>query len=384
MRQWHPAGVVRRDDGRALSGPYRYRRSICTIPDERIPDVQKRTRDTMKRKIGAAMLAGASTFAAAGADAEEQKRFTWEGTLEIGVDAVVKSDTPGADVSDTYLTLDVWGEFALAERVALFWALTAESQTAAVKDRAFEDIGLYVGELGVRFQLEAATVTLGKFHPNFGIAWDVGPGWYGTSIAEDYELSEQIGGSVDLDLGNDATLSFAVFYADDTKLSDSWGFHRGRNTVANGGAGNTGKLNNVALHFEKEFGSTKLTASARLLSASPTDVEDEKGFALGIVQGFDNGMELVGEVAHFTGFGGTTDDADYATLGVNYYVNDWTWSASYSQRDITSTGKDKMFSIGVDKVFKNGWDLGVGIARYDAAGLKDTLVGFSVVIPFGG
>ena len=119
MRQWHPAGVVRRDDGRALSGPYRYRRSICTIPDERIPDVQKRTRDTMKRKIGAAMLAGASTFAAAGADAEEQKRFTWEGTLEIGVDAVVKSDTPGADVSDTYLTLDVWGEFALAERVVL-------------------------------------------------------------------------------------------------------------------------------------------------------------------------------------------------------------------------------------------------------------------------
>lgn len=84
----------------------------------------------------------AATLAAAPAYPQDAKRLSWDGTLELGVDTVVASDTPGSELTDTYLVLDLAAQFALSERASLFAALTAESVIAAVDDRAFEDIGL--------------------------------------------------------------------------------------------------------------------------------------------------------------------------------------------------------------------------------------------------
>lgn len=330
------------------------------------------------------LIATTVALAAGSASADDTKRLNWAGTLEFGVDAVVSSDTPGAALSDTYMTLDLSAEFAISDRVAIFAAITAESVTGAVDDRVFEDIGVYVAELGLRFDLDVALISAGKISPAFGIAWDAAPGFYGTALAEDYELSEAIGISAETAQGAAGSLSLAVFYADETRLSDSFGTRRGRNATANGGAGNTGTLNNVALHWRHAIGETKISASARLLKAGQGDPSDERGLALGVVHGLSNGIELVGEIARFTGFGGTSDDATYATLGASQAIGNWTWAASWARRDVTSTGRDDLVSVGLARTFANGMELGAGIARYDAAGLDDTLAGISLVIPLGG
>ena len=66
------------------------------------------------------------------------------------------------------------------------------------------------------------------------------------------------------------------------------------------------------------FDATTVTLGARHLKAGQGDVKDETGYVAAVSHDFANGLSLLGEVAHFDGFGGTADDADYATLGASY------------------------------------------------------------------
>ena len=316
--------------------------------------------------------------------AQETQRFTWEGTIELGYDSVYDSDVAGAEVSDTYATIDFSAEYRFSDRISAFAAITAESVRPLVQDRTFDDMGAYFSELGLRFHFDPVVISLGKISPAFGTAWDATPGFYGTSVAEDYEMFEAIGTTVDVDLAEAGTLSLAVFYADDTRLSDSFGTRRGRTNVTAGGAGNTGKLNNVALQWSKSFDATTVTLGARHLKAGQGDVKDETGYVAAVSHDFANGVSLLGEVAHFDGFGGTADDADYATLGASYGMGNWTYSASYTRRDVTSVGKTEFYTLGLDYTFKNDITLSSGLALLDESGIKSRSVGVAVIIPLGG
>lgn len=179
---------------------------------------------------------GAFALAVAGTTVQAQDaRFTWEGSVEIGVDSIVSSDDPTAEQTDTYLSADIAFEAALSARIAAFGSLTLESVTDPTASRTFDDLGLYIDELGLRFSFGETALSVGKISPVFGVAWDAASGFYGTSLAEDYELSEMIGATVDTPIGTNGALSFAVFYVDDTALSNSIGTRRGRNSVAAGG-----------------------------------------------------------------------------------------------------------------------------------------------------
>ncbi|MEZ5714919.1 MAG: porin [Paracoccaceae bacterium] len=315
--------------------------------------------------------------------AQDDSGFSYEIELEIGVDSVVRSDVPANELSDVYLSADAAFEFALGDRVSAFLGLTLESVTGATSDRAFEDLGLYVGEIGLSFDLGRTKLSFGKISPAFGTAWDTAPGFYGTSYAEDYELGEMIGAMAEIELGQ-GTLTASVFYADDTVLSDSWGTKRGRNTTAAGGAGNTGKLNNFALQYDVEFGSTSLHAGARHLSRGLGDAKDERGLSLGVAHAVSDNLEVMAEVASFDGFGGTTDDALYGTIGLSLSQGPITYNAAFSRRDITSTGVDNLFSLGVDYELKNGATLTAGYGFADEGGTNSHLLGVAIVIPIGG
>ncbi|MDQ2094083.1 porin [Rhodalgimonas zhirmunskyi] len=332
--------------------------------------------------LGAGLTTAALCFA--GAARAQDSRLSYEIEVEIGVDSVISSDIAGNEMTDTYATANVTLGYNLAPGVDAFLALTHESVLDPTGDRTFEDMGMYVGELGLSFAVGPAEVRVGKIGVPFGIAWDVTPGYYGTALAEDYELSEMIGVSAAVELAQ-GTLTASVFYMDDTGLSRSWGgTDRGRNTVAAGGAGNTGKLNNVALQYDVEFGATSLHAGASYLTRGQGDVADQKGLALGVVHGINDDLELMGEVAHFSGYGGTSDKATYATLGLAYTRGPITYSASLAQRDVTSTGKDRIATLGVDYEFKNGITLTSGYAFIDEAGANSQALGMAVVIPIGG
>lgn len=332
---------------------------------------------------GAASASAILLGCAAGAQAEGDPRFIYEAEIEIGVDSVVSSDDPLGEVTNAFASAEVAIEYAVTDVVSVFAGLTLESITDPTDNRAFEDMGLYISDLGVNLTFDQITLTFGKFGPAFGLAWDAAPGYFGTAFAEDYELSEMIGVGATMALGA-GNLSAAVFYQDDSALSRSWGTDRGRTTVGAGGVGNTGELNNVALQYSLETSNTLYSASASLLSAGLGDVEDQKGLTFGVVHALNDHVALIGEIAGFDGYGGTTDRANYLTLGGAYTQGAYTYAASYTRRDVSNAPVDHLISLGLDYTFQNDITLSSGYAYADEGGIGSHNLGLSVIIPFGG
>ncbi|MEQ8294782.1 MAG: hypothetical protein RIA08_21495 [Roseovarius sp.] len=333
-----------------------------------------------------AMLVGASCVALAQGAQAEEGRFSWEGEVEVGIDSVFDSNVPGNEGKDPFLKVEVAAAFALSEYFSVFGGLTLEEMTGP--SGSIEDLGLYVHELGFQFGNDRVTARVGKITPSFGTAWDAAPGYFASSLAEDYELTEQVGATVDFAVGETGTLSVGLFYADDTSLSRSWGFNRGKNRTVLGGAGNTGRLDNGAIQWMQELGSTTYHVGLRHLSKGTGDVKDETGVVAGVAHSFaEAGMplELYAEVASFEGFGGSADDAVYATLGSAYLLGDTALSAAISHRDIDNFGSTSIFSLGVDHEFENGITIGGAIGRVDdVLGAEESIFGVSMVIPLGG
>lgn len=322
------------------------------------------------------MVAGTQSFA---------QDLTWEGELEIGVDAVISSDAPENELTDVYGVLELGAELAIGDGVSLFGVLIGESVEDPTDDRAFEDIGFYLEELGVSFDIGQSTnIVIGKSAPVFGRIWDDGAGFYSDILAGDYEQTEQIGAFVESELAPGGVLSLGVYYADDTALSRSIGTDRGRNNASDGGAGNTGKLNNVALAWTQEFGDTSVQVALRHLSASVGDVDDETGIVASVAHGFGDEFAVFAEVASFQNFGGAADDATFVTLTGAYYWDDWAFSGTLAHRDLDSGGDTNAFSLSAEYEFDNGIVFGTAVAFVDDNGTEDTLFGANLIIPFGG
>lgn len=190
-----------------------------------------------------------------------------------------------------------------------------------------------------------------------------------------------IGAALDAPVGL-GTLSLALFHVDDTGLSNSIGTKRGRVSTADGGVGNTGKLNNAALQYSQEFGETTAWVGARHLSSGDGDLSDETGVVAGVSHGFGNGFEVIGEVAHFNGAGGTNEDATYVTAGLSYALDMWSFSAATTIIDNSAAASDSMIALGVDRTIAENIEVGFGVARFDVGGEQSTAIGMSAVFSF--
>lgn len=314
--------------------------------------------------------------------------FSWEGEIEIGVEDLYRSDDPDAELSNPYGIFSLAFGYGFANGIEVFGALTAESlDDPTPDDHVFQAMGLYVEELGLSFPVgQATTVSVGKLHPLFGTAWDDAAGYFGSSLAEDYELIEQIGAIADITLSDASVLSFAAFYADNTVLSESVGFRRPRNSTADGGAGNTGKLNNFALQWSSDVGErTFIKLGARYLSKGTGDFGDETGAVVSLGHSFAGApLDVFAEVAAFNNYGGSSDDATYATLNAAYAIGDLTISGTLATRDLETEGNTDLASVGVEYEFANGFTLGGALAYVDEAGVKNQVLGVNLIIPLGG
>lgn len=336
----------------------------------------------MSKTLTAALALGAPILLCApSAMAQQTSRFTWDGEVEIGYESIFDSTVPANEGDSAYASGEFNAAFALSSNLSIFGGLTFEELEDAAANTGY---GFYFHELGLQFETGAATFQIGKVSPAFGTAWDSAAGFYGAALAEDYELAEQIGALAEVDLGTAGTLALGVFYADDTGLSDSVGFSRGRNSSAAGAAGNTGKLNNAALQWSGAWGATFGYVGLRFLSAGVGDVSDESGIVAGLGHSLGNGLDLFGEVAAFDGYGGTVDEATYATLNAAYAIGELTLSGTYAMRDVTSAGRTDLISVGAEYELSNGMTLGGALARLDDAGTEDTMFGVNLVIPLGG
>lgn len=331
------------------------------------------------------VVLAAATLLAAGSQAMAESAFTWEGELELGVDAVVDSDAAGNEISDVYGVLEVAGELKIGDGASVFAVLLGETVEDPTDDRILEDMGFFLQELGVSFDIGSnASVAIGKSAPVFGRTWDDAAGFYSDILAGDYEQTEQIGVFADVELVPGGTLSFGVYYADDTFLSRSVGTDRGRNQSSAGGAGNTGKLDNFALAWTQEFGDTSVQVGMRHLSASVGDVDDETGFVASVAHGFTDDFAVFAEVATFDSFGGSADDATFFTLTGVYHWDDWAFSGLYAHRDLDAGGETDAVSLSAEYEFESGIVFGTAVAFVDDNGTEDTRFGANVIIPFGG
>lgn len=311
--------------------------------------------------------------------------FSYGLELELGASSVTSAPTAAEELTDVYASATAELNYNFGNGFSAFAEVTFESVTDPVDNRAFEDMGLYIGALGVTYATDKFSVTAGKFAPAFGMAWDEAPGFYGADFAEDYELGEALGASVEYAIAGDHTLTASVFYADTTALSDSWGTKRGRTTLAAGGAGNTEKFNNFALQLSGSFGETSYNLSARKLSAGLGDVSDETGVSLGLAHTLDfagNELTVMTEFARFSGFGGTADDVTYATFGAAYGFGNYTLNAAYTARNGVGGLNDKLGSFGVDYDFGNDLTASVGYAQMLSAGGSYRALGLSLVKEF--
>lgn len=316
--------------------------------------------------------------------AQDASRFSWEGEIELGYESLYDSAIPANEDDVAYGNAEFAAELALSDSVSIFGGLTFEEVEDGAGSTGY---GFYIHELGLQFGIGIADVKIGKVAPTFGTAWDSAAGFFASSLAEDYELTEQIGILADIGIGNASALSLGVFYADNTALSESAGFNRGRNSDTAGGAGNTGELNNVALQWTTELDNTYFYLGARYLSAGTGDVSDETGVVAGFGHSFAAAgapIDVFAEVASFEGFGGSADDATYATLNLAYTLGDWTLSGTLARRDIDSAGETDLVTLAAEYEFGNGVLIGAGWADVDDAGTSDQIFGINVIFPLGG
>ncbi|NPD15020.1 hypothetical protein HOY34_07355 [Xinfangfangia sp. D13-10-4-6] len=352
------------------------------------------------RGISRAATAFAIGLTATAASAETTS--PWEGNidLEFGIDSTFRADDPDARLTDTFGSAAFALRLRMTDGIALNFGATAEAvlDPRPATDRTFGDIGLYIDTLNLEAEIGPVTLTAGKFGAGFGTAWDTMPGIWSADLAEDYELAEQLGVGLSWDLGatplGSLTLGVNLFTADTTTLSDSALTRRGRLTRADGGAGNTGRLNNVSLTLD---GSDLEAAPGlswhlgyRQLKPGIGDIASERGMVFGLAQTFElgNGTELTvaGEVARLRNAGGSADDADHATLGLGLARGAWHGELAASSRRLTlgagGSARDTLVQISGGYTWDNGIDLSLGYGRFSEAGSRSEIIGLRLTRSF--
>ena len=365
-------------------------------------------RTATKRAAGtaaiAAMLAAisaatAADFAESQAEPAAYPYVEGAGEITIGDDFVVSSDDPAGEVNDLFFEGELGPKVFLTPLAAINFGITAESveDPAPFEDRAFGDIGLYVDTLNLELSNGTTTFLAGKFGAGFGTAWDVTPGVYGTDFAEDYELSEQLGFGLSHAFATGFgthTLGANVFAADTSVLSESAFTNRGRLSRFDGGAGNTGRLDNFSITLDGSdmpgLDGVSYHLGYRHLIAGVGDDHDENGFVAGLARETElaNGMTLGinGEAAFLHNAFGSADDALYLTSGV--YLQNGPWhgelAGTIRRLDFGDGGdqSDLLAQVSAGYAFDNGFDVSLGYAYARADKIEAHVVGLRLTKEF--
>lgn len=304
----------------------------------------------MRKYVIASLAASLTTLG--GPMFAQENDFTWEGEFGFGFITLVESDVPANKITDVYLNFALGAELEIGSRVSSFAVIIGESDVDPTDDRTFEDIGFYLEEFGVSIGLfDQANLTLGKFNPSFGRTSDDTAGFFANTLAGDYELTEQLGGALSYTSNNGGVLDVALFFADNTVLSRSFGTNRGRTRTSDGGVGNTGQLNNVALTWTQVFEGGSYLLGARHLSVGTGGTEDETGLIAIAERQFNDSFSAFAEVASFQNFGGSADDATFVTLNGVYYTGDWALSGTLSHRDPGTSGNTDLVTLAAEYEF---------------------------------
>lgn len=175
-------------------------------------------------------------------------------SFEIQNDLAYSSDERSEEFNGLSATIEPAFTLTLTDQLSVNAGLvlqTVQEPAISGDDRFFDDEGLFVEVLTLDYEAGPMHLFGGKMHVDFGNAWDVTPGVFGTDLAEDYEMAENIalGGAVsgDFAVGGKHTVSAQAFFLDTSRLAESAFTRRRKPRRADGGPGNTGDFSSFAI-----------------------------------------------------------------------------------------------------------------------------------------
>ena len=285
------------------------------------------------------------------------------------------------------------------------------------ENRIFSGVGSYVDVLQAQYDFGNFSIWGGKIHPAFGRAWDVTPGLHGTDIAENYELTERMGGGAAYNFeagGLNNRLQASAFTVDRTILSESLFNNRDRTSLDDGGAGNTKGISSVAVALDGCLGAEVESCYDEGSFGYQLAVRYQKGGVgsdgneLGLLSSLNKSvslsdettLRLFGEAGWFRNFEGSADDAIVVTGSAAVEMGPAFYSVAYSQqRDLAAAGPDTneyvvdataMYDLGDTlSIIGETWSIGAGYTFDRAEGENTQTVGlklsseFEAKIPFG-
>ena len=336
------------------------------------------------------LIAGGAALGLATTTAEafEAGNFTADVSIEIENDWTFDSSDSAAELNDTFTTIEAGLSYVFGGGFSVNSTLVFEPIRDAVDDRFFEDEGLYAEELYFAQEIGTATIILGKFDARFGTAWDTAPGIFGVDFAEDYELVERIGGAVIVPFaagGGEHEFALSVFNADRSILSNSLGARRGQTSLDDGGVSNTRGAESYSADLTGAFGNAGYVLGVQHQAAGEGDTADQDGVVFGLTQLVEAGsteLELLGEVAYFNHFDGTSNSATFATFGVAAPVGPVTLSGVYSLRDIEGQSADNLITVSAEMELYAGITGGLAYRYGDEDGVDSHTIGTLLAYEF--
>lgn len=259
-----------------------------------------------------------------------------------------------------------------------------------------DDTGIIVEEIKLHFENEDMRAQLGKFNPTFGTLYRRSKkiGLFVTDITEDYELREQIGGSVSAIL-EDAEVTVNAFMADTTGLSNSALRQREERSSKDGTSANTDYPNSYSVTVEGQnlFGLNNLFYNVgyrnMAVESNVINTKRESGYTVNLeyLYRYSRNASLIPvlEIASFKNFTGLDGrDADYITMALVSKYSSWTASIAqvYRNLDNNSTlasrqkNRDELLQFSVGYQFTDNFSLDVSRAEIKEDGSKSSNVGF--------
>ena len=341
----------------------------------------------MIRTTCASLLAAGLTLPA-WAD-ETFPNFSADFVIEIQNDYTFSSTDPAAELNDTFATIETALSLAITGEASINATLLFEPVLGPADDRFFEDHGFYAQELFFQYDFGAAALIFGKFNPAFGSAWDIAPGIYGVDFAEDYELTEQIGASLNVPFeaaGGEHEFTLSAFMADRTILSNSAVQDRGRTNGRDGGPANTQSPESIAASLSGAFGGTGYNLGVQYLGEGQGDADNQSGVVLGLTQAIgigDGDIELLAEGAYFPHFGGAEASLFVGTFGASVPIGPASLSGVYAVRDAEGAPTDHLATTSVEFEVIDGLTAGLGYRFGREGGETGHTLGALLVYEFG-
>lgn len=282
-------------------------------------------------RAAAQALALGLTFVSTSAKTEEEPFVEGRIVFRIEAKEIYKSDDPDELGRDVYPRINSSLTFHLGHGFEFFNIIDMKpyEKLEDGEERYFQDVGVLVESIGLRYRGDGWMVEAGKIHPVFGSAYDTAPGFFGDDFGKDYEIEHQWGVGFAAELFHDTALlgngvlSGSLFMVDRTALDGTLFAERHITRYEEGGPGNTDWPQSFTIALEGGDGYLTPGFGYHLgfvhRAPGEGDKGSEWGFALGASQKVeldeDWGLYFMGEVAYFHDWEASLDDRTYATLG---------------------------------------------------------------------